>query len=94
MNNAPSSAADGDITGIGSGRGENSLPACLSMAVAYLCKRRKSDPLLSGRVLAFQACADQPAGYIPLMNCAFLWCVADFCSRRRECVVVWESSCS
>ena len=65
--------SEGEASGVGGGRGDNSLAACLSMAVAFLSKSRKQDPAFGGRVLVIQACGDHTSGYIPLMNCAFLW---------------------
>jgi hypothetical protein len=71
------------------GAGSGSLASCLSMGLAFISRQHRTHPRLSSRLLVVQCGADDSTGYIPLMNCAFLWCV---CVCVRGAPVLFATS--
>ena len=65
----------GEQAASASASGSGSLASCLSMGIAFISKQKRLQPKLSARFLIVQCGPDDSAGYIPLMNCAFLWSV-------------------
>lgn len=68
-------AAEAALTADGFGWAEpdvntryGSLGSCLSLALCYAHKQRKSNPKLSCRIIVFQASSDVPAQYISVIN--------------------------